>query len=38
VPVVVGDATRLRAATGWRPQISFDRMLDDLLAYWRQHV
>jgi GDP-4-dehydro-6-deoxy-D-mannose reductase len=34
-PVVVGDSSRLRAATGWEPAISFDRMIDDLLAYWR---
>jgi len=33
--VLVGDATRLRAATGWQPQVSFDQMLDDLLDYWR---
>ena len=32
---MVGDASRLRAATGWRPMISFDQMLEDLLAYWR---
>jgi len=35
VPVLVGDATRLRNATGWAPAIPFDRMLDDLLDYWR---
>jgi len=34
-PVLVGDATQLRAATGWTPRISFDRMIDDLLEYWR---
>jgi len=34
-PIVLGDATRLREATGWRPEISFDRTLDDLLNYWR---
>ena len=34
-PVVVGDASRLRSATGWTPTIPFDRTLDDLLAYWR---
>jgi GDP-4-dehydro-6-deoxy-D-mannose reductase len=34
-PVVVGDSSRLRHATGWEPSISFDRMMDDLLAYWR---
>jgi GDP-4-dehydro-6-deoxy-D-mannose reductase len=33
--ILVGDATRLRDATGWSPEISFDRMLDDLFAYWR---
>ena len=35
VPVVVGDFSRLNAATGWRPEVTFDRMLDDLLSYWR---
>jgi GDP-4-dehydro-6-deoxy-D-mannose reductase len=35
VPVVVGDSSRLRQATGWQPAISFDQMLDDLLEYWR---
>jgi GDP-4-dehydro-6-deoxy-D-mannose reductase len=33
--VLVGDTTRLRAATGWSPQVSFDQMIDDLLSYWR---
>jgi GDP-4-dehydro-6-deoxy-D-mannose reductase len=35
VPVVVGNYARLKQATGWRPEVSFDRMLDDLLSYWR---
>jgi GDP-4-dehydro-6-deoxy-D-mannose reductase len=34
-PVLVGDPERLHAVSGWRPEISFDRMLDDLLDYWR---
>jgi GDP-4-dehydro-6-deoxy-D-mannose reductase len=38
VPVVVGDSSRLNAATGWRPGITFDQMLDDLLEYWRNHA
>lgn len=38
VAVLVGDSGRLRAATGWVPVISFDRMLDDLLDYWRAEV
>jgi GDP-4-dehydro-6-deoxy-D-mannose reductase len=38
LPVVVGDASRIRRATGWQPSISFDRMLDDLLHYWRRDI
>jgi len=34
-PVLLGDATRLSHATGWQPQIPFERTLDDLLNYWR---
>lgn len=33
--VLVGDASRLRALTGWVPGISFEQMLRDLLEYWR---
>jgi GDP-4-dehydro-6-deoxy-D-mannose reductase len=36
IPVLVGDARRLREATGWQPRISFDQMIEDLLAYWRR--
>lgn len=35
IPVLVGDSTRLRRATGWKPVVAFDDMLDDLLDYWR---
>ncbi len=38
LPMVVGDASRLRTATGWQPSVSFDQMLDDLLDYWRRQV
>lgn len=34
-PALVADTSRLRNATGWEPQIPFDRMLDDLLDHWR---
>jgi GDP-4-dehydro-6-deoxy-D-mannose reductase len=37
-PYPVADTSRLRAETGWQPQWSFERMLDDLLTYWRQQV
>jgi GDP-4-dehydro-6-deoxy-D-mannose reductase len=35
LPVLVGDASRLRTATGWVPEVDPARMLDDLLDYWR---
>ncbi len=38
VPVLAGDPAKLHTATGWTPSISFDRMLDDLLDYWRETV
>ena len=36
VPIMVGNSRRLQQATGWRPEISFEKMIDDLLEYWRQ--
>ena len=35
VTEVRGDASKLRAATGWRPEVPLDQTLDDLLDYWR---
>ena len=34
-PIVLGDPSRLRADTGWMPEIPIDRTLEDLLAWWR---
>jgi GDP-4-dehydro-6-deoxy-D-mannose reductase len=34
-PVAAGDASRLRAATGWRPARAIDETLVDLLEHWR---
>ncbi len=38
VPDVVCDASRLRAATGWQPRVTFDQSLSDLLDYERTQV
>jgi GDP-4-dehydro-6-deoxy-D-mannose reductase len=35
VPDLVGDPTRVHAATGWAPEIPLDQTLADVLAYWR---
>jgi GDP-4-dehydro-6-deoxy-D-mannose reductase len=31
IPVLIGDATKLQIATGWSPQIPFERTLQDLV-------
>jgi GDP-4-dehydro-6-deoxy-D-mannose reductase len=36
VPDMRGDPKRLHDATGWRPAISLDETLRDVLAYWRE--
>ena len=35
VTEVRGDASKLRAATGWRPEVPLHQTLGDLLDYWR---
>jgi GDP-4-dehydro-6-deoxy-D-mannose reductase len=35
LPVLVGDATRLKTATGWEPDIPLARTLADVLQEWR---
>jgi nucleoside-diphosphate-sugar epimerase len=38
VPIQVGSFDKLRAETGWRPEVSFEQSLADLLNYWRAQV
>jgi GDP-4-dehydro-6-deoxy-D-mannose reductase len=38
VPVVLGDASKLEAATGWRPEIPLATTLADVVAYWRARL
>lgn len=35
VEILIGDASRFKADTGWEPRIPFEQTLRDLLAYWR---
>lgn len=34
----VGDATRLRRATGWEPKVPFERTLDRVIGDWRERA
>lgn len=38
ISVLSGDATALREATGWVPQIPLEKTLSDTLEYWRKRV
>lgn len=38
VPVMVSDCSKLRARTGWRTTIPFEKSLQDVLNYWRERV
>jgi GDP-4-dehydro-6-deoxy-D-mannose reductase len=37
VPLVRGDNTKLRTATGWAPEIPLEQTLADVLDWWRAH-
>lgn len=37
-PLLLGDHSRITAATGWTPQIPIEQTVDDLLTYWRQVI
>jgi len=38
VPRLIGDTSKFRKLTGWKPKISFREMLEDILKYWRDFV
>jgi GDP-4-dehydro-6-deoxy-D-mannose reductase len=37
-PLLLGDLSRIRAATGWEPRVPIEQTLHDLLDYWRRAV
>lgn len=38
VPRLIGNSSKFRELTGWEPKISFRKMLEDILEYWRDFV
>lgn len=38
VPVLLGDASKLVSATGWRPEMALATTLADVLEYWRAQL
>jgi GDP-4-dehydro-6-deoxy-D-mannose reductase len=37
-PLLLGDASRLRARTGWEPRITFEQSARDTLRWWQQRL
>ncbi|MEM2870339.1 MAG: GDP-mannose 4,6-dehydratase [Thermoplasmata archaeon] len=37
-PVIMGDSSKVRRATGWRPRIPLRKTLQDTLDFWRRRV
>jgi GDP-4-dehydro-6-deoxy-D-mannose reductase len=38
VEVLIGDSSKFRKETGWKPEIAFEQTMKDLLNYWRSKV
>lgn len=38
VPVLIGDSTKFRQATGWVPAYTWQETIEECLNYWREHV
>lgn len=38
VPVLLGDCSKFKKETGWKPEILFEKTLEDTLNYWRERV
>ncbi len=38
VKVLLGDNSKFVAKTGWKPQIPFEKTMEDLLNFWRERV
>ncbi len=38
VQILLGDSTKFRKQTGWKPEIPFEKTMQDLLDYWRKKI
>ena len=38
VEVLQGDCSKFKEKTGWKPEIPFEKTMEDLLNYWRERV
>lgn len=38
IPLLLGDCSKFKNLTGWKPEIPFEKTLKDLLDYWRKNI
>lgn len=38
VPILIGENAKFVEKTGWKPEIPFEKTMEDLLNYWRERV
>jgi GDP-4-dehydro-6-deoxy-D-mannose reductase len=38
VKILIGDSSKFKKQTGWKPEIPLEKTLEDLLNYWREKV
>ncbi len=38
VQVLHGDCAKIMEQTGWKPEISFEKTMSDLMEYWRERL
>ncbi|MDO5041780.1 MAG: GDP-mannose 4,6-dehydratase, partial [Peptoniphilus sp.] len=36
--IIVGDVSKLKAATGWKQTVPMEETIKDMLEYWRRRV
>ena len=38
IPITVGNNAKFKKQTGWKPSITFEKTMEDLLNYWRGNI
>jgi GDP-4-dehydro-6-deoxy-D-mannose reductase len=38
VQILLGDCSKFKKKTGWKPVIPYEKTLKDMLDYWRERV
>lgn len=38
MPILLGDNSKFRKQTGWKPEIQIEQTLSDILEYWRKQI